>query len=108
MAQLSVLANRISEVQEKNLKMFPFVFFEAVTDVKINYDLGHAVDEKTKEVHHKSKVSYYMTLNETLNEHALNKRFLALEASVRHLFWKDIIVEIYFNDKLVYGNKDAK
>lgn len=107
MAQLSVLAGRISEVQEKNMKNYPFVFFESVDSVRIDYDLGHGINEKTKQVNHKSRVSYYLTLIEEANSHALEKRFKALEASVRYLFWNDVIVEVYFNGKLVYGNKDV-
>jgi hypothetical protein len=68
MAQLSLLANRISEIQAKNLQYFPFVFFEKVSEVKIDYDLGHGTDEKTKEVHHKSLVSYYLILDEKAND----------------------------------------
>lgn len=107
MAQLSLLANRISEIQEKNLKMFPFVFFDKVKAVKIEYDLGHGVDDKTKEVNHKSFVSYYLTLDEIANELNLNTRLLAIETSVRELFWKDIVVQVYFNRKLVYESKNV-
>ena len=52
LAQLSMLANRISEIQEKNLKLFPFVFFEGLKEVTIDYDLGHGVNEGTKEINH--------------------------------------------------------
>lgn len=107
LAQLSVLANRISEVQEKNLKNYPFVFFESVDAVRIDYDLGHGVDEATKQVNHRSRVTYYLQLIEELNTPALDKRFKALEASVRYIFWKDVIVEVYFNGKLVYGSQDV-
>lgn len=110
LAQLSLLANRISEIQEKNLKMFPFVFFEELKEVRIDYDLGHGVNENTKEVYHKSHVSYYLTVEEKTNNDInsnINKRFLALESSVRTLFWKDIIIKIYINDKLAYESKDV-
>ena len=105
MAQLTVFANRISEVQEKNLKMFPFVFFMNVKEVSINYDLGHGVSEDLKEVHHKSFVSYDLTLDDSIVDINLERRFLALESSVRHLFWNDIRVQIMFNGKRVYESK---
>ena len=105
MAQLTVFANRISEVQEKNLKMFPFVFFHGVKEVSIDYDLGHAVAENLKEVHHKSFVSYSLTLDDTIVDTNLDKRFLALESSVRQLFWNDIVVRILFNGNKVYESK---
>lgn len=105
MAQLTLLSNKISEIQWKNMKMFPFVFFEKVTEVRIDYDLGHGIDEKSKEVRHKSYVTYYLTLDEKTNENALDKRFLALETSIRELFWKDVRVLVYFNDKVVFASK---
>lgn len=107
MAQLSILANRISEVQEKNLKMYPFVFFDGVSIVSIDYDLGHGVDEKSKEVHHKSLVAYHLTLDEKANERLLEKRLKTLEISVRAILWQDIIVKVFFNSKLVYESKDV-
>jgi hypothetical protein len=105
MAQLSVFSNRISEIQEKNMKMFPFVFFEEVSTANIDYDLGHAVNENLREVHHKSCVKYHLILKEEANTNNLDKRFLALETSVRELFWKDIKIEIYFNGKQVFESK---
>lgn len=107
MAQLSILANKISEVQEKNMKMYPFCFFDGVKEVKIDYDLGHGHNEATKEVNHNSYVSYYLILDESLNQTALDKRFAATEASIRALFWGDTRVSVYFNDKLVYESKNA-
>ena len=110
LAQLSLLANRISEIQEKNLKMFPFVFFEKVKKVKIDYDLGHANPENSKEVHHKSFIAYYLVLDEAANhETAITpaRRFTALEFSVRELFWQDIRIQVYFNDKQVYESANV-
>jgi hypothetical protein len=106
MAQLSVFANRISEVQEKNLKHFPFVFFEKVQEASIDYDLGHSVDEEKKEIHHKSFVTYYLTLdpNPAINTN-IAKRILALEVSVRKLFWSDIKLELHINGKKIYESK---
>lgn len=107
MAQLSILANKISEVQEKNMKMYPFCFFDGVQSVKIDYDLGHGINESTKQINHSSYVSYYLTLDESLNDKALEKRFAATEASIRALFWGDTKVSVYFNDKLVFESKNG-
>lgn len=110
MAQLSLLANRISEIQERNLKYFPFVYFEKVDGVKIDYDLGHGINEETKEVNHNSFVAYFLTLSEEANsgkDFQIEKRFKALEVSIRELFWNDIKIQVYFNNKLVYESKDV-
>lgn len=105
MAQLSILANRISEVQEKNLKNFPFVFFNDVKLVRIEYDLGHAINKNKKEINHNSFITYYLTLNEETNKTFLEKRFLAMEVAIRDLFWKDVILKVLFNTKPVYESK---
>jgi len=106
MAQLAILANRISEVQEKNLKNYPFVFFNDVQVVRIDYDLGHAIDEKSKQINHRSFIAYYLTLNEESNQSFVDKRFLALETAIRSLFWKDVTLKVYFNTKPVYESKE--
>lgn len=51
-------------------------------------------------------VAYYLTLEETKNTEDLDKRYMALEKSVRTLFWNDVSVEVYFNNKIMY--KSAK
>lgn len=107
MAQLAMFSGRISEVQEQNMKVFPFVFFEGVTEVKIDYDLGYGINDDTKEINHKSFIGYELQLDESANKLHLDKRFAALEFSVRELFWKDIAIKISFNGKEVYGSKNV-
>jgi hypothetical protein len=114
MARLTALSNRISDVQIKNLQMLPLVFFNEVQEVKIDYDLGHKSDilEDTEgkliinEPTRNNYVAYYLTLEETKNTEDLDKRYMALEKSVRTLFWNDVSVEVYFNNKIMY--KSAK
>lgn len=101
MGQLTALSGRLCDLQIHNLKMFSLVFFEGVTEAKIDYDLTPYKtmdDEPTK---NNLLVSYYLTLDESLNKD-LPKRFEALENSVRTLFWSDISVEIYFNNNIKY------
>lgn len=120
MAQLSLLTDKISEVQVKNLKMYPFIFFEAVKQVSIRYDLSNdlGVDfakEKEPEPEYRFQapetkhliVSYYLDLDERLNG-SLPKRFQAIEDSVRTIFWKQVKVEVYFNNKKVYESADVR
>lgn len=112
MARLTMLSNRISEVQEKNLKSFPLVFFNAVNEDLsiINYDLSHKSDvledpEGKLIINTPTRnnyVAYYLELDETKNTEDLDKRYLALEKSVRTLFWNDVSVEIYFNGNIKY------
>ena len=100
MAQLTAMSGRINEVQEKNLKNFPMVFFDGVSEAKIDYDLSPITtnEEGTGIIYLGAHVKYSLTLNENENKD-LNKRFKALESSVRTLFWSDLKVELYLNGK---------
>ncbi len=115
MAALVISSNRLSEFHEKNLKMYPFIFFERIDNVKIDYDLSvrHDVDIDSKSnitvkkpLHH-CFIAYHLTLNEDANKSNLQRRFETLENSVKTLLWKELIVEIYFNDKIVYKSKNG-
>lgn len=113
MAALVINSARLSEFHEKNLKMFPFVFFDQIAEVRIDYDLAvrHDVDVDKKNNLTVKKplahmfVAYYLTLNEDANKNNLARRFETLENSVRNLLWKELAVEIYFNDKIVYKSR---
>lgn len=104
MATLAVLSNRISDFHEKNLKMYPLVFFNGVKSAKIDYDLERHKTVKDEPEINKSLVTYYLEINESENDH-LDKRFEAIETSVRGLLWNDITVEVYFNGKIVFKSK---
>jgi hypothetical protein len=131
MAKLSLMSNTINPIQEKNLKMFPFVFFNDLEKVKIDYDFtnNQMVDSEeivnTEEDVKKGKekleikykfspmdtrhfrVSYHLTLKENHDNAALDKRFSALEQSVRNLFWKETKIEVFLNGTLAYESKNV-
>ena len=102
MSRLTMLSGRVSDVQLKNLQYYPLVYFEGVAEVKIDYDLmpqkSISDEEPTK---CNSLISYYLMLDESKNTD-LDKRYLALEKSVQTLFWNDVKIEVYFNNKIVY------
>ena len=119
MAQLSITTNQINEIQQKNLKMYPFVFFNGVRSVSIDYDLtneskvNYDTNPKTMEIVYKFdkpivdnfKVSYDLQIDESEDNSHLEKRFDALEKSIATLFWNGIPLEVKFNGKIVYTSK---
>lgn len=121
MAKLSLTSNTISEIQEKNLKMFPFVFFNGVKSVKIDYDFSNnqTVDteenKETLEIIYKFnkidtrhfRVSYHLTIEKDAVNENYEKRYEAIEQSVRNLFWKETKVEVFINEYLAYKSKDV-
>jgi hypothetical protein len=107
MAKLSLLSNRISEVQEKNLKAYPFVFFNDLKSVRIDYDVGKINDrgQLNNTSHH---VTYYLELNENaINEH-MDKRFFCIEEATRVLFWNDLKVRVFIDSKLAFESKNGR
>lgn len=122
MAKLSILEDKLNDIQIKNLQMFPLVFFNGAIEIKIEYDFAHdrsiveyEKDAKSLEIKYKfnrpetnHSISYFITLDETQDNSHLDKRFFAIEKAVRDLLWSNIKVSVFFNSKLVYESKDAK
>lgn len=114
MANLTMVSGKINAIQEKNIKMFPLIYFNGVSSVRIQYDLSN--DSKVQyeqnkatfdttfsiENKHKPKIEYFIEIDEGQDNDQLEKRYQTLEASVRNIFWIDTKVMIYFNNKLMF------
>lgn len=111
MAKLTLLTNRITDIQAKNLQMFPLIFFDGVSDGRVEYDLSNQMgvdsEENAKDLEIKYsfggdtdhlKVSYHLTLDPDVENLNIEKRLSALESSVRGILWKEIKVEVYLNE----------
>lgn len=121
MARLSILEDKLNDIQIKNLRMFSLIFFNGVKEASIEYDLKldrpvveFEKDVKKMEIKYKFPrpktnhgIIYRITLDESQDNSNLDKRFFAIEKAVRDLFWNNIKVTVFFNDKLVYESKDA-
>jgi hypothetical protein len=114
MAALVMKTNRITPIHETNMKMYPLIFFNGVTAVKIDYDLhvrdDVEVDDQANKLIIKAPirnnyVAYYLTVDENSDNSNINKRLEALETSTRTLFWNDVVVEVYINDQIIYKSK---
>lgn len=95
LAKLSILSNRISEVHETNLKAYPFIFFNGLDKAEIDYNLERGT---------KNHVAFNITLKVGATNHFLEKRFLALDQSVKNLFWKEVTVSVKLNGKKVFDS----
>lgn len=121
MARLSLLTNKINEIQEKNLKMFPLVCFDGVKSGKIEYNLSNdqmvdsEEDKKNVEISYKIHkadtshlhVNYFLTIDENVDNNNMEKRCQGLESFVRNLLWKEIKVQITINGKLKFESKNV-
>lgn len=102
MAKLSVLSNRMSEIQEKNLKCYPFIFFDGVKSVKLTFDLSK-VDDDGRINHGDHHVTYDLETSQEQN--SMDIRLAHLEKAVRTLFWNDLKVRVFVNGEKVFESK---
>lgn len=121
MAKLTMLENKINDVQVQNLRMFALVFFDGVVEAQIDYDFAVIkpaveyeedvkkldIKYKFKKPEHNSKVIYNLTLDSKHENASMDRRFEALTTSVRNLFWKEVKVIVYLNGKLAFETKNG-
>ncbi len=113
MAKLVMVSGKLSEMHEKNMKTYPLIFFNGVKEAKVEYDVSHkanALVDKDSNLTvtaptRNNFVSYHLKIEENADNPNMERRYAALEASIKTLFWKDIKVEIHINDICVYKSK---
>lgn len=119
MAKLTILTNKINEIQELNMKQYAYLFFEGVNSVVIDYNLSNSMDVSSEEDSENLEISYKMeadmksmhvtyrlAMEPAVQQTHLLTRFQHLEQSIHTLFWKGIIVRVFFNDQKVYETKN--
>lgn len=113
MAKLVLVSGKISEMHMKNMQMYPLIYFEGVKDARVEYDLSHRADALVDKDNNltvntpirNNVVTYYINLDPNVKNDNLDKRYAALEASIRTLFWKDLTVEVFINDRIQYKSR---
>ena len=96
LTKLVLFSGRISEVHVKNLKSFPWIFFNFLKEAKLDYGFAKTKEEESF-VHYSLKI-------EGENDH-LEKRYKALESAVRTLFWKEVKLQVTINGKEEYKSE---
>ena len=69
-------------------------------ELEITYQFNKA---ETKHL----RVSYHLEIDESADNGSLDKRFEAIEKSVRNLLFKEIKVQVFINSKLAYESKNV-
>ena len=98
LTKLMVFFGRVPETHVRALKEYPWIFFNDLSEVKLDYAIE--TTDKTKA----TTFSYDLTLLPEKNDH-VDKRYKALESAVRALFWKEVLVEIKINGQEVYKSE---
>ena len=122
MAKLTLLTNKLNPIQEKNLKMYPLVFFNGIKSAKMDFDLSNdqmlvdSNENKTDleityqfnkaETRH-LRVSYHLEIDEEADNNSIDARYSAITQAVRNLLFKEIKVQVFINTKLAYESKDV-
>lgn len=96
LTKLGLFFGRISEVHLKNMKSFPLVFFNDVSDFLMDYDIATSKTEA-------SFIRY--NLNISKENDKLEIRCKHLESAIRSLFWKEVRLELLINGKEVYKSE---
>lgn len=121
MAKLTLLTNKLNPIQEKNLKMYPLVFFNGIKSAKVDFNLSNeqmvdsTEDQKDVEVTYQFnkaetshlRVSYHLEIDEAADNHTIDARYSAITQAVQNLLWKEIKVQVYINTKLAYESKNV-
>ena len=98
LTKLMIFFGRVPETHIKALKEYPWIFFNDLSEVRLDYSVE--TTDKTKP----TKFSYELHLPWETNDH-LDKRYKALESAIRTLFWKEVLVEIKINGQEVYKSE---
>lgn len=121
MAKLTLLTNRLNPIQEKNLKIYPLVFFNGVKSAKMDFNLSNdqmidsIEDKKDLEVTYQFnkaetrhlRVSYHLDIDEAADNGSIDARYSAITQAVRNLLFKEIKIQVFINSKLSYESKDV-
>lgn len=97
--KLVMFSGRLSEVHIKNMKSFPWIFFNDLKEFKLDYSIGTKRGET-------SLVVYDLSIDTDVDN--LDKRAKALESAVRSLFWKETSIALSINGHEVYQSPQPK
>jgi hypothetical protein len=96
MRKITIMTGTLSEVHVKNMNMYPFVFFDNVKSVRIEYDIDVKSSENSQS--NNSYVVYHLkTKGGKKSITNLDKRLEALKNSISTLLWSGIKVSVYLN-----------
>lgn len=119
MARLTLLTNKLNPIQEKNLKMYPLIFFNGIKSAKMDFDVSN--DQMVESVENRKdleltyqfnkadtrhlRVSYHLDIDEAADNHTIDARYSAITQAVQNLLFKEINVQVFINGKMTYESK---
>jgi len=92
MKKAAVMSGRLSELHVKNIQMYPFVFFDNVTHVDIDYNIDMSQESSQSYMNFSLKMK-----KKPKNILNLDKRMQALRSSIETLLWSGIKISVSIN-----------
>jgi hypothetical protein len=98
-----ILSGQLSEIHVKTLKMLPFIFFDEVETVEIDYDIKTIKDEPVRgldPIYNDSSIKFTISFKDlektdtTYDIDLLDKRLHALTKSVHTLLWPQVSIVV--------------
>ena len=96
MKKITILTREISNIHEQSLKKWPYIVFDNISSVEIKYSLH-------KDNFEESFVNFYLTSPQEDVDN-IKKRGDTISSWVRHMFWEDINISVFYNEKELYSN----
>lgn len=88
---MSILTGELAELHIKNLKAFPYIFFDHITSCELSWDINLQREANKKT----SWVKYNLTIKESND--LMQNRVERMTWSVKNLLWNDTEVYVYVN-----------
>lgn len=102
MRKITMLTGEISSVHQKSLMKWPYIVFDNVESVEINYDLS----KSTFETQNQNLVEFHVFTSDQ-NIQDLDKKCETLNMWVKDMFWNETHTKVYINKSIVYpANKE--
>ncbi len=95
LAMGAIFSKRLTDVHAHNLKMYPYICFDGVQEVEIDYDLKF---DRSPTDEAPPYIKYNIHFKEgakTLDQEEVKKRVKYLQDAVAVLLWKEIEVSVY-------------
>ena len=98
MRKITMLTGQISSVHEESLKKWPYIIFDDVESVEIDYNLSKEITKSEKEGYIVFKVRGPIAPKDDDSKENIKKRCESLSRWARDMLWPEIKIEVYLNN----------
>lgn len=100
--KLTMLTGELASVHQQSLQNWPYIVFEGVENLEIDYDLSKAYFQEVGQ----NRVDFNLKLSKSQEQ--MDNRCKCLVSWVRDLFWKEIGVTVTVNNTKVFEDNHVE